>query len=151
MARRDWEEEIIEDKEAIKRGLKDLLRSLSRLESAVIAKVGVILVVLVVIGVGIHLLSGLSAPELEAKVLANTSNKVGSFVLINNLGSSDWKVVKITLNGRYTYQVDRIEAGGKLTIMVESFTENGKAAPRNLIPQVLIIECDKGESVFPLN
>ena len=109
------------------------------------------MVVLVVLGVGIHLLSGLSAPELEAKVLANTSNKVGSFVLINNLGSSDWKVVKMTLNGRYTYQVDRLEAGGRLTIMVESFTENGKAAPWNLIPQVLIIECDKGKSVFPLN
>ncbi len=151
MARRDWGEELIEDKEAIKRGLKDFLRSLSRLESAILIRAGATLVVLIALGVGLPLLFGLFAPKLEAKVLANTSTKVGSFVLINNLGSSDWKEVKMTLNGRYTYQVDRIEAGGKLTIMVQSFTEDGKAAPKNLPPNVLLIECDKGKSVFPLN
>jgi len=151
MARRDWGEELIEDKEAIKRGLKDFLRSLSRLESAILIRAGATLVALIALGVGLHLLFSLSAPELKAKVLANTSTKVGSFVLINNLGTSDRKEVKMTLNERYTYQVDKIEAGGRLTIMVESFTEDGKAAPRNLISKVLLIECDKGKSVFPLN
>lgn len=151
MVRRGLGEELIEDKEAIKRGLKEFLRSLSRLESAILIRVGITLVALIALGVGLHLLFSLSTPELKAKVLANTSTKVGSFVLINNLGASDWKEVKMTLNERYTYQVDKIEAGGRLTIMVESFTEDGKAAPRNLISKVLLIECDKGKSVFPLN
>ncbi len=151
MTRRDLGEELIEDKEAIKRGLKEFLRSLSRLESAILIRVGITLVALIALGVALHLLFSLSTPELKAKVLANTSTKVGSFVLINNLGASDWKEVKMTLNERYTYQVDKIEAGGRLTIMVESFAEDGKAAPRNLISKVLLIECDKGKSVFPLN
>lgn len=151
MVRRGLGEELIEDKEAIKRGLKEFLRSLSRLESAILIRVGITLVALIALGVGLHLLFSLSTPELKAKVLANTSTKVGSFVLINNLGASDWKEVKMTLNERYTYQVDKIEAGGRLTIMVESFTEDGKAAPRNLVSKVLLIECDKGKSVFPLN
>jgi len=150
MMKKDLGKEFVEDREAIKRGFDDFLRSLSRLESAIIIKAGATIVSLIVLGVVLHFLFRITTPELEAKVLANTSTKVGTFILVNNLGSSDWNQVKMTLNQRYTYQVDKIEAGGRLTIMAESFTEHGKPAPNNLIPMVLSIECDKGTSIFPL-
>lgn len=150
MVRRGLGEEFIEDTEAIKRGLNDFLRSLSRLEPAILIRAGITLVVLIVLGVGLHLLFGLFNPDLEARVRA-TSTRVGIVIMVNNTGNSDWNKVKMILNEKYTYEADKIEAGGSLTITVESFTKGGKAAPKNLTPKVLLVECDKGKSVFTLN
>lgn len=70
-------------------------------------------------------------------------------VFVRNDSSREWKNVRLTLNGVYRYEKSGLKPGDHLLLPVNRFAlddEKGRPtfAPKNIVPQQLRIECDRG-------
>lgn len=75
---------------------------------------------------------------------------MGTQVLVQNEGGELWTDVIFTLDDGWRLERRTVRAGDKLVLAVSAFTREGQAAPPDLKPKRLTIECAEGKAVTPL-
>src|SRR5512133_2648563 len=105
-----------------------------RLRAAIVG--GWVLLAIVALLVAFHT----SERDTRATV-ADTS--VGKVISIDNTSDENWTDVTITLEGGWKYFERTIRHGQNTGIAITRFTSDGKAAPDNLSPRWVKIECDQ--------
>jgi hypothetical protein len=73
-----------------------------------------------------------------------------TMVFVRNDSKKDWKRVKLTLNGIYTFDAPELKPSANILVQVTRFTvtdaATGKSttAPRTIVPRQLAIDCNRG-------
>ena len=71
-------------------------------------------------------------------------------VFVRNDGRREWKQVKLTLNGIYTFDASELRPSANILVPITRFTvtdaSSGKttSAPKTIVPRQLAIDCDRG-------
>ena len=72
-------------------------------------------------------------------------------VFVRNDSDQPWTAVKVTLNGKYTYERLRLDPGDNFQVRVDRFAIAGKHgskgfafAPPDTVAHTLTVECDRG-------
>ena len=70
-------------------------------------------------------------------------------IFVRNDSGDEWRSVKLTLNGIYGYEANELKPGAHILLPVNRFAvydSTGKPtyAPKNVNPQQLAIDCDRG-------
>jgi hypothetical protein len=97
-----------------------------------------------------------SAPTnaLGAKVRLLSRNEpgmlLGTQVLVENESGRMWRDVVLTLDGGWRYERKTVRPQDKLVVAVTQFRKGAAAAPAELEPRVITIECAEGRVTAPL-
>jgi hypothetical protein len=75
---------------------------------------------------------------------------MGTQVYVENDSRRLWKDVVLTLDGGWRYERRTIRPQDKLVVSIVQFRKDGQAAPAELEPKALTIECDEGRITAPL-
>jgi hypothetical protein len=75
---------------------------------------------------------------------------LGTQILVWNGSGRIWTDVTLTLDGGWRWQTPTFRDGQRLVIAVGRFSRDGAAAPANLRPRSLTIECRQGSVTAPL-
>jgi len=75
---------------------------------------------------------------------------LGTQILVWNGSGRIWTDVTLTLDGGWRWQTPTFRDGQRLVIAVSRFSRDGAAAPANLKPRALTIECRQGSVTAPL-
>lgn len=76
---------------------------------------------------------------------------MGTQVLVSNGSSRMWTDVSITLDGGWRYRTSTVRAGQRLVLATSKFERDGAAAPGDLAPRTLTVECDQGSVTTALS
>ncbi len=88
---------------------------------------------------------------LGAVARLDTGGIMGTQVLVQNDGKDLWTDVVFTLDDAWRLERRTVRAGDKLVLAVSTFHgKDGQAAPADLKPRQLSIECAEGRAVAPL-
>jgi hypothetical protein len=90
------------------------------------------------------------ANALSAEVMLLPETLVGQQISINNGSEEMWTEVKLTLDGKWTHQIRTIRAGQNVVVGVAKFQRDGAAAPQDLKPRQIEIDCDQGSAELSL-
>jgi hypothetical protein len=94
------------------------------------------------------------ANALGAKVQLLSRNEpgvlTGTQVLIENDSSRMWREVVLTVDGGWRYERKTLRPQDKLVVSITQFRKEGAAAPADLEPRTITIECDAGRVTAPL-
>lgn len=71
-------------------------------------------------------------------------------ILVENASRQMWTGVAITLDGGWRYRTSTVRAGQRLVLAASKFERDGAAAPGDLAPRTLTLECDQGAVTTPL-
>ena len=93
--------------------------------------------------------SGGPANSLGAEVQLS-EEVLGTQILVWNGSGRIWTDVTLTLDGGWRWQTPTFRDGQRLVIAVSRFSRDGAAAPANLKPRTLTIECRQGSATAPL-
>ncbi len=86
---------------------------------------------------------------LGAKVaLARTF--VGPQLAVENTSRRMWTDVVLTLDGGWRFERRTVRPGDKAVVSIREFKKDGQAAPAELEPRTLTIECQEGRVTAPL-
>jgi hypothetical protein len=69
---------------------------------------------------------------------------MGTQLLVYNSSGQIWTDVTLTLDGGFQWQTPTFRDGERMVIAASRFTRNGGAAPQNLKPRSLSIQCAQG-------
>ncbi|HET7825592.1 MAG TPA: hypothetical protein VFK90_09670 [Anaeromyxobacter sp.] len=98
--------------------------------------------------------SSASTNALGAKVRLLSRNEpgmlLGTQVLVENESGRMWRDVVLTLDGGWRYERKTVRPQDKLVVAVTQFRRDAAAAPADLEPKVLTIECAEGRVTAPL-
>lgn len=75
---------------------------------------------------------------------------MGTQVLVSNESDKLWTDVVFTLDGGWRAERKTVRGGDKLVLPTSSFKRGDEAAPAELKPKVLTIECEQGKVTAPL-
>lgn len=75
---------------------------------------------------------------------------MGTQVYVENDSRKLWKDVVLTLDGGWRYERRTVRPADKLVVSLTQFKKDGVAAPAELEPRTLTIECDQGRVTAPL-
>jgi hypothetical protein len=75
---------------------------------------------------------------------------MGNQVLVQNEGRDLWSDVTFTLDEGWRLERRTVRAGDKVVLSVSAFSKDGQAAPSDLRPRQLTIECAEGKVVTAL-
>ncbi len=78
------------------------------------------------------------------------TNIMGAQVLVQNDSRDNWTDVTFTLDDGWRLEKPTVRGGDKLVVPLSAFTRDGQAAPADLKPRQLTIECGEGKAVTPL-
>jgi hypothetical protein len=73
-----------------------------------------------------------------------------TMIFVRNDSRREWKHVRLTLNGIYTFETLELKAGGNILVPITRFTvldsASGKtsSASKAIVPKQLAIDCDRG-------
>ena len=73
-----------------------------------------------------------------------------TMVFVRNDGRREWKQVKLTLNGIYTFDAVELRPSANILVPITRFTvtdaTSGRTtpAPKTIVPRQLAIDCDRG-------
>lgn len=90
------------------------------------------------------------ANSLGAVARLESGGIMGAQVLVQNDGPELWADVILTLDGGWTLRRPTVRPGDKLVLPVASFSRAGQAAPAELVPRHLTIECQQGTATAAL-
>jgi hypothetical protein len=95
-----------------------------------------------------------STNALGAKVRLLSRNEpgmlIGTQVLVENESGRMWRDVVLTLEGGWRYERKTVRPQDKLVVAVTQFRKDAAAAPADLEPKVITIECAEGRVTTPL-
>jgi hypothetical protein len=82
----------------------------------------------------------------EAQLLSRSDPGVllGTQVFVANESRRVWTEVVLTLEGGWSYEKKTIRPGDKLVLSIAQFKKDGTAAPGELEPDEITIECEQG-------
>ena len=69
---------------------------------------------------------------------------MGTQVYVENESRRMWKDVVLTLDGGWRYERRTVRPADKLVVSITQFKKDGQAAPAELEPRTLTVECDQG-------
>ena len=75
---------------------------------------------------------------------------MGTQVLVENDSSSVWRDVVVTLDGGWRYEKKTVRPQDKLVLSLSQFRRDGAAAPPELEPRTISIDCSEGRISAPL-
>ncbi len=75
---------------------------------------------------------------------------MGTQVYVENESGRMWKDVVLTVDGGWRYERRTIRPADKLVVSITQFRKDGEAAPAELEPKTLTIECQEGRVTAPL-
>jgi hypothetical protein len=75
---------------------------------------------------------------------------MGTQVLVENDSSSVWRDVVVTLDGGWRYEKKTVRPQDKLVLSLSQFRRDGAAAPPELEPRTITIDCSEGRISAPL-
>ncbi|HET8540357.1 MAG TPA: hypothetical protein VFL83_10845 [Anaeromyxobacter sp.] len=75
---------------------------------------------------------------------------MGTQVYVENESRRMWKDVVLTLDGGWRYERRTVRPADKLVVSITQFRKDGAAAPPELEPRTLTIECEEGRVTAPL-
>jgi hypothetical protein len=75
---------------------------------------------------------------------------MGTQVYVENDSRRMWKDVVLTIDGGWRYERRTVRPADKLVVSITQFRKDGRAAPADLEPRTLTIECDEGRITAPL-
>lgn len=75
---------------------------------------------------------------------------MGTQVYVENDSRRLWKDVVLTIDAGWRYERRTVRPGDKLVVSITHFKKDGQAAPPELEPKTLTIECDEGRVTAPL-
>jgi hypothetical protein len=75
---------------------------------------------------------------------------LGTQVLVENESSRMWRDVVVTLDGRWRYERKTVRPSDRLVVSITQFRNGADAAPAELEPKVVTIECAEGRVRAPL-
>lgn len=91
---------------------------------------------------------------LGAKVQLLSRNEpgmlMGTQVLVENDSSTMWKDVVLTLDGGWRYERKTVRPRDKFVVSIGQFRKGATAAPAELEPRAITIECAEGRVTAPL-
>jgi hypothetical protein len=73
-----------------------------------------------------------------------------TMVFVRNDGRKEWRQVRLTLNGIYSFETQELRAGATILLPITRFSildaGSGKVsqAPKTIVPRQLTIDCDRG-------
>jgi len=76
---------------------------------------------------------------------------LGTQILVWNSSGRMWTDVTLTLDGEWQWRTPTFREGQRLVIATNRFTRDGAAAPVDLRPRSLTIECAEGKISAPLS
>jgi hypothetical protein len=76
---------------------------------------------------------------------------MGTQLLVYNSSGRIWTDVTLTLDGGYEWQTPTFRDGQRMVIAASRFTHDGGAAPQNLRPKSLSIQCAQGSVTASLS
>lgn len=82
---------------------------------------------------------------LGAEVHVSADDPMGTQVLVFNGSSEPWTDVVLVLDDAWRYQKNTVRGGERMVVATRRFTRDGAAAPGDLKPRTLTIECDQGK------
>jgi hypothetical protein len=92
---------------------------------------------------------------LGAKVQLLSRNEpgmlMGTQVLVENDSRRIWKDVVLTLDGGWRYERKTVRPQDKLVVSITQFRKGTAAAPAELEPKQITIECEEGRVMAPLS
>jgi hypothetical protein len=88
---------------------------------------------------------------LGAEVQVCADGVMGTQVLVWNGSSVLWTDVVLTLDDAWRYETSTVRDGQKLVVAASKFKMAGAAAPGDLKPQTLTIECEQGKVTTPVS
>jgi hypothetical protein len=91
---------------------------------------------------------------LGAKVQLLSRNEpgmlIGTQVLVENDSARIWRDVVLTLDGGWRYERKTVRPQDKFVVSITQFRKGASAAPAELDPKVITIECAEGRVTAPL-
>lgn len=90
------------------------------------------------------------ANELAAEAMILPETLVGQQLSVSNGSREMWTDVTLTLDGRWEHRIPTVRAGQNVVVGVAKFAKDGAAAPQDLKPRKLEVECDQGSAVISL-
>ncbi len=76
---------------------------------------------------------------------------LGMQIKVENTSNRMWTDVMLTLDGGWQRSVSTLRAGQLVVVATSSFTRDGVAAPRDLKPRSITIECAEGKVTTELS
>jgi hypothetical protein len=76
---------------------------------------------------------------------------LGTQLKVENTSSRMWTDVRLTLDGGWQRQISTLREGQRIVIATSSFTRDGAAAPGDLKPRTLTIQCAQGKVIANLS
>lgn len=74
----------------------------------------------------------------------------GQQILVRNESDGNWTEVVLTLDGGWRRQQKTVRPHDQLVVSMDEFKIEGLAAPHDLKPRRLTVECDQGRATFDL-
>jgi hypothetical protein len=75
---------------------------------------------------------------------------LGTQIKVENRSERMWTDVTLVLDGLWERQISTLREGQRLVVATSSFTRDGAAAPGDLKPRTLTIQCAQGKVTTPL-
>ncbi len=93
-----------------------------------------------------------SGPDnaLGAEVQLEAESIMGAQIGLHNDSDRLWTDVVLVLDGAWRAERKTIRGGDRVVLPITQFTRDGQAAPPDLKPRVLTIECEQGKVTVPL-
>ncbi len=82
---------------------------------------------------------------LGAEVTVSFEDPLQTHVLVANTSSNIWTDVVLTLDGTWRYEKKTVRDGERIVVAAAKFTRDGAAAPGDLKPKTLTIQCEQGK------
>ncbi|WP_242394056.1 hypothetical protein [Anaeromyxobacter oryzisoli] len=82
---------------------------------------------------------------LGAEVSVSFEDPLQTQVLVSNGSSAIWTDVVLTLDGTWRYEKKTVRDGEQIVVATHQFARDGVAAPGDLKPRTLTIDCDQGK------
>lgn len=82
---------------------------------------------------------------LGAEVHLSFEDPLQTQVLVSNTSTDIWTDVVLTLDGTWRYEKKTMRDGEKIVVATGKFTRDGAAAPGDLKPKNLTIDCEQGK------
>ncbi len=90
--------------------------------------------------------------RLDAEAQLLPGSIMGTQLLVKNGSDRHWTEVAFTLEGGWRCDRKTVRAGDKVVLSLAQFRrEDGAAAPTDLRPRTITIECEEGRASLPLS
>lgn len=76
---------------------------------------------------------------------------LGTQLMVRNGSGGNWTDVRLALDGGWRWETRTVRSGTQLVIATSKFTRDGAAAPSDLRPTSLVIECAQGKATASLS